>query len=375
MKNKIGIITFHASHNCGSMLQAYALQFVLKNKFNKNVEIINFSNKGQQNLYSCLPKADTLRRFIKNVIYFTNIYQILRCRKEYQKFYQYFSLSEKFYQYTNELCEVDNIYEKIITGSDQVWNIKCCDADIAYFLSFSKKPKYAYAISFGANNVFDYSNNRRNQYIEYCKDFVSISVRENNAKKWVDDALGIKSQICLDPTLLMTKNEWEQQFDLSKRLIEHDYIFCYTFGLNSKVNKFLKYISKKYKLPVYIIDPKEYVLRFCWKDKIKLAKHYGPISFLNLMKHAHFIITTSFHGTVFSTIFEKTFWYIDNEKNSLDDRATTLLSQLHLMNRYKSIDYLMKIDLLTPINYNKSKEAINQLKKDSFSFLNGIVNG
>ena len=179
---KIGLITFHASHNNGSMLQALALQTVLEKKYNCKVEIINFSNESQRNMYAVLPKADNYKRLIKNVIWMTKYKEMKKQYKSYCEFSgKYFHLSSKEYSLSSQLEELDGVYDAIIAGSDQVWNIACRDADDAYYLNFVQKtPKYAYAVSFGANNPFELGE--RNKYINYINKFRMISVREKMHK-------------------------------------------------------------------------------------------------------------------------------------------------------------------------------------------------
>ena len=207
---KIGIITFHASHNNGSMLQTLALQSILEKKYKCQVEIINFSNSGQRNMYAVLPKADNYKRVIKNIIWITKYNELKKQYNSYNDFLKkYFHLSEREYTFSEELKELDNNYDAVIAGSDQVWNIACRDADDAYYLNFlNNTPKYAYAVSFGANNPFELDGDKR-IHSDYIKAFKKISVREKNAQKWIEEAMGNRVPICLDPTMLLDKEQWE----------------------------------------------------------------------------------------------------------------------------------------------------------------------
>lgn len=144
---KIGIMTFHRSHNNGSMLQALALQNIISEKYNCCAEIIDFSNYAQQNMYSPIPKPKNIKQVIKAIIWLTNYKQMKRQYCAYDKFAQkYFNLSDKKYNTSAELKMAESEYDAFIAGSDQVWNIKCMDADDAYYLDFvSDKPRYSYA--------------------------------------------------------------------------------------------------------------------------------------------------------------------------------------------------------------------------------------
>ena len=368
---KIGILTFHASHNNGSMLQALALQKILEKYFD-NVEIINYSNKSQRNMYSIVPLFDySLKSFIIFFLLLINFKILKRQFWDYENFKKnYFKLSLKEFTYIEKLKNYINNYKTVIFGSDQIWNNKCFDHDDVYFgYNLDIKYKYAYAVSFGANNPF-----LDNKYIDYVKDFRRISVRENNGRKWIKSYLNIDVDICLDPTLLFNSNEWENLTNIGDRLIKEEYIFCYTFDLGFKTQRFLYNISNKYNLPVYIIDPRKYILKFCWKNNIKLINRFGPSVFLNLIKYAKIIFTSSFHGTVFSTIFHKCFWYVKNEKyvSLNDDRATTLINQLQLSDRYRSIEELGNINLLEEHDYKISDSKLFELQESSLNYIEKI---
>ena len=372
---KVGILTFHASHNNGSMLQALALQTILTKKYNYDTEIINYSNEAQQNMYSVLPRVTNIKKLIKDIIFLSNISQLKKQYISYNKFMdKYFKLSGPIFSDKATFNNVKDKYDAIITGSDQVWNIKAQDADDLYYLNFKTAAhKLSYAVSFGANNPFVSPNAQK--YVKYIKDLELISVREHNAQKWIKEGTGIAPQICLDPTMLLTKEEWEKTVDVGDQIIKGDYIFYYCFSINNEVQKFLKYLSKKYNMPVYFMEAKEWTLKTCWKNKIKLIKEYGPDVYMNVVKYSKLFVTTSFHGTAFATIYSKNFWYIDSGHNdpSKDDRAISFLTQLNLMDRYKTIEKLKGIDLLNAIpDYKSVYKNLKALREDSFKYLDNL---
>ncbi len=375
--SRIGIVTFHASDNCGSVLQAFALQRVLKDKFNTDSDIIDFSNEGQKGMYRPFWRITGVKSLIKNVLWATVYSEIIKQIAAYKRFrYVYLKLSSKSYSETSELACLNEEYDKFISGSDQVWNIKCLDADDAYYLSFADDgKKYAYAVSFGANNPFVGEN--REHYIQLASEFKKISVRENNAQKWTKNALKKEIKICLDPTLLLDENEWIDYIDIGEEPVtKGKYIFYYCFSISQPIARFLQQVSKQYNMPVFFLEPKEWALRCCWKNNIKLVGKYGPEVFLNMVKNAEIVFTTSFHGTVFSTIFHKKFWYIDSGNNNpeKDDRAISILSQLGLHDRYRTINWLVNAKLDDEINYNETDIKLKKLKEESFAYLKGIIN-
>lgn len=374
---KIGILTFHRSHNNGSMLQALALQNIISEKYNCCAEIIDFSNCAQQNMYAPIPKPQNIKQVIKAIIWLTNYKQMKRQYCAYDNFAQkYFNLSDKRYNTSEELKIVENEYDAFIVGSDQVWNIRCIDADNAYYLDFvSDKPCYSYAVSFGANNPFVLDDNNQT-YKKYLNKFRKVSVREKNAQRWIEQVTGKLVPICLDPTMLYDKTEWERIVNVgSSPIISGKYIFYYCFSITEEVQKFLNYVSKQTGLPVYFMEAKEWTLKCCWKNGIKLIKQYGPDIYINVVKYAEVFITTSFHGTAFATIYKKRFWYIKSKESesSQDDRAIFFLTQLNLTSQYRTISELMKTDLYAFPDYTGIDERIKELREKSFDYLKSII--
>ena len=357
------------------MLQALALQTALE-KNGCDVEIVNFSNEGQRNLYAPLPKPHNWKQCIKWLIWASNYKELKRQYAAYDAFLnKYFKLTGESYHKTEQLNALNSQYDAFITGSDQVWNIKCVDADDAYFLSFVKdKPKFAYAVSLGANNAFE--GEQSEKYTAYIRDFAGISVREKNAQKWIEQATGEKYPLALDPTMLFDAEDWENIVQVkAEPIIKGKYIFYYCFGINEEIQKFLHKISDALQIPVYFIEAKEWTLKTCWRHKIRLVKEYGPDVYMNLVKHADLFITSSFHGTAFGTIYRKNFWYIKSKdsESSLDDRAVTFLSQLGLMSRYRTIEELTNCDLYEQIDYAPVVENIETLRETSNQYLSGII--
>lgn len=203
-------MTFHASYNCGSMLQAYALQNVLKDRYGAECEIIDFSNLKQKRMYSILYKPRTIKDIFRNILNVIFYKKIRTHVSDYIKFKkENLSLSVEHYTSLYELDSAQIDYDIVIAGSDQVWNIKARDFDDAYFLPFVKSGKrIAYAVSLGATNPNIRSKNEK--YKEYVQKFDGISVREKNAQKWIQELSGQNVEICVDPTLLLEPQYWDE---------------------------------------------------------------------------------------------------------------------------------------------------------------------
>lgn len=137
-----------------------------------------------------------------------------------------------------------------------------------------------------------------------------------------------------------------------KNEINGKYIFWYSMIYRKDVCDSILQIGKKYNLPVYVMDAKEWSRRALYLRGVHLARKGGPSSFLSLVKNAEIVFTSSFHGTVFCNTFQKNFWYVnihDNDTN--DDRTAFLLEQLGLKERYIRIKDIPKTNILEPPIY------------------------
>lgn len=372
---KIGIITFHASLNCGSMLQAFALQEVLEKKYKQDVEIINYSNWGQRNYYAnwdLFPRPCVIKSNIKALPYHDVINSV---RNDYVEFENtYLNLTPKLLKRRRELKGIDKKYDIVIAGGDQVWNVRCRDADKAYFLSFVKDAKkVAYSPSLGARNINKVSIRPR-EYEKLIREFDALSVRENNGQKWLKELTGIDIPIIADPTMLLNSGEWEEALPIEE--IDEEFILYYAFSYaNECNNETMKKVSEKTGLPIYIIDGKSWAINRLDRYGIKMWKKSGPLAFLSLMKNAKLVFVQSFHGIVFSALFHKKFWSLRNKviKNVDDDRAKVILRQTGLTSRAVTYEELLNIDLFEEINYSLVDEKIEKMRENAFAYIRGFL--
>lgn len=375
-KKKIGIITFHSSHNCGSMLQAYALQTVLEKRYGAEVEIIDFSNKGSRNLYGLFDfrlKKSALRHNLLTIRHWKLVNQY---RRDYINFKEkYLHTTEHQFRNHKELESLNGKYDVIIAGGDQVWNVLCPDADDAYFLDFIHgSKKAAYSPSLGGNNLNEVVKDTQ-KYRRLLNEFDFISVREPNGKKWLEQLIGREVPIIADPTLLLSHEEWLQSFSIPQ--MDEKFIFNYAFFHNRpEANAAIQKISEEMGMPVYVLDNKSWAAYRLDKYGIKRYKMTGPIAFLTLMENAEWVLTQSFHGTLFSAMFHKNFWsYRAPSVNKPgDDRAIAILKQLGLADRYQVIDDLPNQNFTKTIDYANTDALISKLRSDAFSYLDKIMN-
>lgn len=362
MDKKVGIITFHAAHNYGSSLQSYALQNVVS-RMDTQCEIINFRTEAQKDQYRPLTKRKGMKYVLKNLYFLLNY----KPRKaKYDIFEQFISeklvKSSREYESLEQLQAADLDYTHYISGSDQIWNTAPNDANMAYFLPFVKKGKrIAYAPSFGQIGNIRY----KDQIKQYLEQYDSLSVREEAGAQLVEELIGKKVPVLVDPTMLLEKREWENLIP-KQRLIEGEYIFFYTLFADTEMIRIVKKVSQVLGIPVVISNVSNQYEIFSG-----FLKHTetGPMEFLSLIQNAKFVCTSSFHGTVFSILLHKPFMAI---RGATDKRISNLLNVTSLEHRsVLSPDEITKdrVDGLMSIDFTASDVAIQQERKRSLDYL------
>lgn len=373
---KIGLMTFHRSYNCGSIMQAYAMQAVLRGRYDLLPEFIDFSNKGQQELYSVFEKHLSLKNVIKNSIKLVFYNRLKNNNKSYEKYInKNLPLSKSKYSELSELKESELDYDLYLVGSDQVWNITIQDGDDAYFLPFVKNhPKIAYAVSQGARDIVKHTNTPI-KYKEMISDFDHLSVREPNGQKWLRDGFDIDSEIVLDPTLLLDITDYAGiEEPISESLKDDGYIFVYATKLNKGFEKIIQNVAKKEGLKIVVWQPDTWMKVFGFAKGYILSAEQNPGKYLTLMKNAKYVFTASFHGVVFATQYRKNFWVLKNDGMNVgkDDRILSLLDDFKLTNRLLGCDEQSR-NISEPVDYEYFESKIIINRKKSFDFLDKAI--
>lgn len=371
---KIGLLTFHASHNCGSMLQAFALQHVLRRELKVDVEIIDYSNSVSRSMYGLFDLRPSRAIIKRNMQRLLHLSAYMRYMHDYDNFSKrYLAKSDKYLRNVLQLKEYSQKYDIIIAGGDQIWNVKCADGGKEYYLNFIHDVrKIAYSPSLGGTNILTKADNL-DLYKTALSEFEMLSVREPNGKKWLEELTGREVKIIADPTMLLSAEEWGQLLPIPD--ISEKYIFCYAFYHNDeRVNINLQKISNKLGLPIVIMDTKSYAFYHLDKYGFRKYPHTGPLAFLGLMKNASLVLTQSFHGTLFASLFNRKFWSynIPQFYHSEDDRATAILEQIGLLDRYILIDDLVDSDIMEEIDYNPVNIRINKLRSEALDYIRAI---
>lgn len=350
------------------MMETYAIQEALKRAGIKNVEIINFFSEGQKELYSTFYKNNSIKNFIKNLLILPATKRINKNNRKYEEFKnKYFSLSEYFSE--KDVIPEDK-YDIVVAGSDQIWNTTIKDSSDRYFIDWTNKcKKIAYAPSFGSKSIQKYSSETE-KYKKLISQFAALSIREKNGQKWIKELTGKDAELLIDPTLLFGAEKYNKILDNSNTP-KGNYIFFYCPQFDVEICKLVKKISKKYKLPVVCWSSKSYMIKRIWRFGFRLPKYESPAVYLSMIKNANLVITTSFHGTIFSTIYRKKFYVIKNGGMfGDDDRVKTLIEQLGITDRLIPIDFNTQFDYLAPVDYKEYEQNLPKLQKKAEDYIN-----
>jgi len=381
---KIGIVTFHFVFNNGAVLQCLALSKFLKKLGNVDVEVLNYQPDYHTNIYNPIinpiPPAYSFAKSFKNrnILYkgyrfIRNICALSKKNLEYRNrklrkkiFEEYIDKhinSSKRCKTHKDMVDYCNGFDIYIAGSDQIWNSKITNYSIdpIYYLDFVNNDK-CIKISYAASANF--IENEMEQVKKLIKDFDAISVREQIAYDCLTEYIDKdKLRVDVDPTLLLDDfdyHEFEEFVELPSK-----YILFY--GLPTNDNKLLKQvlglIKDKYDIPVVDISPIDNKL-----DINTIKKDVSPGGFLTCIKNADFVVSNSFHGSVFSIIYQKEFWTISPSLHS--ERLEQLLNNYNLYDRLvrtiENIDY-------TEIKWDIVKMRYIDNRRDSVEFLKNIL--
>lgn len=362
---KIGIITYHRAKNLGGMLQAYALQQVLNEKVG-DCEIIDYRNKKFEDQYRIkkISEEKNIKNKVKNLLLKRKNVQFEKVRDEFNSNIQ--NISKEQYNEVN-IEEANKKYDLFVTGSDQVWNTQLNFNDLNYFLKFVKddKKKNSYAASFGKSNIDD---NEKEEIIELLNTFNQISVREEAGKKIITENVKKQCEVVLDPTLLLNKSRWEKLIVENERLEKEKYIFVYIIAPTPSLLNFARKLGKEKKAKVICFHN-----GYQRYSGVKNLNKVSPIDFLNYIKYAECIVTSSFHGFCFSVNFHKEFFYeLDINKKNNNSRLITLAKKLGLENR-EIVNGAAKNN--DKIDYNIIEEKLNNQRQQSMNFIMKLGKG
>lgn len=364
---KIGIMTWFSYNNYGTLLQVYALSKIIE-KMKYEPQIINYLPKIRRtNLFDVKVNQIATKMYKskhKNK-YIESLQKITQKCTDFKK--NNFKLT-KLCDSEIDLVDVSKNHLAVICGSDQIWSPLSFDKH--YFLDFvDNGKKIAYAPSFGVSEI---PENLLEKTAELINNFEYLSSREIKGQEIIKKISHKESKLVVDPTLLLSKKDWINELNLNKK--ESNYIVCYFLENKKEYYLTAKTIAKKMNSQIIIIPGN---IHYLDQNKYKYLNICDPKEFIELIMNAKFVLTDSYHGTLFSINFNKNFLvfkrFKDDKKNSQNSRIYTILKEYNLFNRM--YDKNMSIDdlLNDEINYKNINKVLLKKRKESLEFLNMAI--
>ena len=375
MRKKIGIITYHAADNYGSVLQAYALNRFLMDNFSEDCAVINYRSKQQEKMYALYFENKSIKDALKNIY----IFFALKSRRldKIQKFSSFRKERIRVYPETatSNIEDLDlDRYDAVVCGSDQIWNVRVKDYNPVYMLKDIGVPcKLSYAASMGGVDL-QLSKEDSQQIYENLKDYQGISVRENVAKKMLSDCMLNDVNVNIDPTFLIRSEQWKKI--MSPKIIEGKYIFFYSVDYNEESVKIAEWYGEKLNLPVIYMNT-SWRSYFIKEGRMRHSEKCGVEDFLSLIYYAEAVLSGSFHGTAFSLIFNKPFYRIQRKRNHVavvDDRVGSLFDMLSIQGReINTENYQDKASELFDMQYDVVNKEIDRARNNTKEYFSSIL--
>lgn len=378
---RILILTQPLHYNYGGLLQAYALQQVLRSMGH---DVVTDRN-------GVTPKSLWYR--VSHFVYHAIRFYILKDYRYYPYRYLFLSFNKEnmilkiigtnmknfvdthiatisfFERNAKTWSNKAQFFDAIVVGSDQVWRATMSDIPV-YFLSFTEglqMKRIAYAASFGTDNLDEYSKVDLKAASKYIKLFDAVSLREDSGVQICRNFFKMNVAHVLDPTMLLTKDDYLDLIEDEDKPHSSGMLLTYILDQTPKKKEIMQKVSDALHLKPHENGPTKYFSNV--KDDNLSECVYPSVSkWLAGFRDAQFVVTDSFHGMVFSIIFNKPFIVILNIERGAS-RFISLLSMFHLENRVVAVGEELRAELLMPIDYESVNKILDSLKEASLDYL------
>lgn len=336
MRMKVAILTQPLGHNYGGLLQAYALQTYLK-KLGCEVETLDRRTADAGRI--------SAKRYVINIakLLLGRIKSLPTASREAWVLKALADFREKRLDMSPKILSEQEIrgyyrqrnFDAFVVGSDQVWRPRYSPSILNFYLNFlddikSPAKRIAYAASFGVDE-WEYSDVETEQCKKLAQKFDAISVREWSAVELCRDNLGVAAQWLIDPTLLLEPEDYDPLIAEGEECLDTDYVLSYVLDPAPEKRIIADSVGQSVGTGVFSIKPELSITQVRVKDTSK-CRYPSIESWLQAFYNARFVVTDSFHGTVFSILFNKPFIAIGNSARGMA-RFESLLSQFGLSER------------------------------------------
>ena len=373
---RIAIVTFASAFNYGAILQALGLQSTLA-RLGVKADLVDYSNPHIAWVYAPVKRSGLFfGGFGASLVHIWNAILAAARNSRFRRFVaRHLHLTRRRFYLSDDLNVLNDRYDAFIAGSDQVFGLRCTNFDTAYFLSFVADPakKFSYAASFGFDQV---PAPYRKVYAALLSDFASLSVREESGRAILHSLLGpgVPVQVHVDPTLLLSPDDWRAVAATSRRRLPRRYILVYNVQPPERLFEEALRLSDRLRIPVLYLGFEPFWVQRVFRRRVHLRYVAGPEDFLAAFANADYVLTNSFHGTVFSCLFRRRFAVELENKRMFNYRVQALLAQFNLADRaFSSADLLETLE--KPVDWDAFERLRAAECARSESYLLSIAKG
>lgn len=362
---KAGLVTFYHIHHYGALLQAAATQRAVE-ALGWECEIVDYYVNQDNRLFQPATSPGRAAADAHTALHFPALRQRQRRFEEFAR--RQLRITPRRFLSLEELRQSAPLYDVLISGSDQIWNPKIFPDgrfDPVFFGAFSDCRKIAYAPSFGIPRI---PEEMEQELKDYLAGFSHLSVREEPGREITEQIAGRSAAVVLDPTLLLTAEDWAAAS--SDAGISGEYILCYCVSKPGPLVPYVQRLAEKTGLPVVQLcgaRRKAYA-------KARLVLDAGPAEFLRLFQNAAYVCTNSFHGTVFAVQFQRPFFSAVGPAELAEperSRTFSLLRRLELSSRIVGKGDTAALD--AEIDWTTASERLSRARQDSLSYLRAAL--
>lgn len=382
---KVGVLTYQRAENHGALLQAYGMKRFLEQQGHA-VTLLDYWPPYHASEFSLLPHFQEMdiKAKLKTLYWLVRLApHVLKRRQRFRQFMITRLGLDQQPRYSNPEALDDLMYDALIYGSDQLWRKQPFqsfnDYDPVYWGQHPRQGrKIAYAASMGIINPGEGDPQRFKQWLT---NFDALSVREDNLSAYLADALGVTANVVLDPVFLPDPTVWQALADTSQlpaHLTEQPYVLYYQLMPSKATTVLAESVANQF--GCRLLELQGGVTKHATGDRS--LQTAGPAEFVELIRKARFVVSTSFHGVAFSLLLQKPFLAAGMGNNAA--RATTLLKQLDLSERYINTDNTVNTvntdntdntkdtsHLATAIDYSTVNTQLAMLREASKKFIIG----
>lgn len=358
---KIGLVSIFQTGNYGGTLQAYALLKAIQQNGLGQAEIINYccdAIRGKIDI-QYLRKAGVARTAAALVDKMCYLPRMRKMNAFIASFVPGKPLTRA------DLPALNDRYDLFLSGSDQLWNPDIQQGDYYYLQDFvtDNNKKRSYASSFGRPHL---PEQYREIYRKLLSQYKCITVREKTGADLVEELLQVRPAVVLDPTLLLSAQQWEELLPPGRR--KGKYIFVYRLTYSTLLTRIVTQLQQKTGLSVLAVP---FLLGYTPRTKASPA--LDSLEWVRAIHDAEYVITDSFHGVVFSILFSRPFYYVVTTPTAKQrlSRLETLLESLGL--RERIVESPAECDFTKKIAYDAVQKRLQNLREDSLAALKKLL--